>query len=211
MSDLLRQSLDDIERRLRTKRLFDTESASISLRVPGQSGALFAHAGDEPRIVSFSDDVTGDAALHACVYQARPDVGGIVVGTTMWMAALAALGVALTLIDADSGQATTALEGTSRPGKGHKIYPYLLKGLEINRPNQVWCTDITYIRLPAGFVYLDEFIPDIELDIRYHGSHNFIGKPIAGYGSATAILSIAAATALRAVQAELADEDAHEG
>jgi putative transposase len=33
--------------------------------------------------------------------------------------------------------------GTSRPGKGHKIYPYLLKGLEINRPNQVWATDIT--------------------------------------------------------------------
>jgi ribulose-5-phosphate 4-epimerase/fuculose-1-phosphate aldolase len=95
MSDLLRQALDDIERRLRTKRLFDGESASISLRVPGQSAALFAHAGDEPRTVSFSDGVTGDAALHACVYQARPDVGGIFVGTTMWMTALAALGVAL--------------------------------------------------------------------------------------------------------------------
>ncbi len=44
----------------------------------------------------------------------------------------------------------------SRPGKGseHKIYPYLLRHLDINRPNQVWCTDITYIRLKHGFVYL---------------------------------------------------------
>lgn len=36
----------------------------------------------------------------------------------------------------------------------HRIYPYLLKGLEIIKPNQVWCTDITYIRLTHGFVYL---------------------------------------------------------
>ena len=43
---------------------------------------------------------------------------------------------------------------TSHPGKGHKIYPYLLKGLDVNRSNQVWCSDITYIRLPGGFVYL---------------------------------------------------------
>ena len=44
----------------------------------------------------------------------------------------------------------------SKPGKGseHKIYPYLLRNLNINRPNQVWCTDVTYIRLEHGFVYL---------------------------------------------------------
>ena len=34
------------------------------------------------------------------------------------------------------------------------IKPYLLKGLEINRPNQVWCTDITYIPMRNGFMYL---------------------------------------------------------
>lgn len=45
-------------------------------------------------------------------------------------------------------------KGTSRPGKGHKIYPYLLRGLEIDRPNQVWATDITYIPMAKGFVYL---------------------------------------------------------
>lgn len=43
---------------------------------------------------------------------------------------------------------------TSKLGKGHKIYPYLLKGLEINRPGQVYCTDITYIPMAKGFVYL---------------------------------------------------------
>jgi putative transposase len=44
----------------------------------------------------------------------------------------------------------------SKPGMGseHKIYPYLLKGLVIDHPNQVWATDITYIRLAHGFVYL---------------------------------------------------------
>lgn len=43
---------------------------------------------------------------------------------------------------------------TSRPHPQHKIYPYLLRGVEVTRPNQVWSTDITYIRLAHGFVYL---------------------------------------------------------
>ena len=43
---------------------------------------------------------------------------------------------------------------TSRAHPEHKIYPYLLRGVAVVRPNQVWSTDITYIRLPRGFVYL---------------------------------------------------------
>ena len=42
----------------------------------------------------------------------------------------------------------------SQPGEGHKIYPYLLKGVDVTRVNQVWSTDITYIRMADGFVYL---------------------------------------------------------
>ena len=42
----------------------------------------------------------------------------------------------------------------SDPAPGHRIYPYRLRGLVIMRPNQVWSTDITYIRLRSGFVYL---------------------------------------------------------
>jgi len=42
----------------------------------------------------------------------------------------------------------------SQPGEGHKIYPYLLAGVEVTRVNQVWSTDITYIRMDGGFVYL---------------------------------------------------------
>jgi len=43
---------------------------------------------------------------------------------------------------------------TSQPHPGHKVYPYLLRGVSVTRPNQVWSTDITYLRLPRGFVYL---------------------------------------------------------
>ena len=43
---------------------------------------------------------------------------------------------------------------TSKPHPEHKHYPYLLRGLAIIRPNQVWSTDITYIRLRHGFAYL---------------------------------------------------------
>lgn len=43
---------------------------------------------------------------------------------------------------------------TSRPNPEHKVYPYLLRGLPIDRCDQVWSTDITYIRLARGFVYL---------------------------------------------------------
>ncbi|HIG63987.1 MAG TPA: IS3 family transposase, partial [Methyloprofundus sp.] len=43
---------------------------------------------------------------------------------------------------------------TSKAHPQHKIYPYLLRGVDITQPNQVWSTDITYIRLPRGFVYL---------------------------------------------------------
>ena len=43
---------------------------------------------------------------------------------------------------------------TSKPGEGHKVYPYLLRGLTIDRPNQVWATDLTYIPTARGFVYL---------------------------------------------------------
>jgi len=43
---------------------------------------------------------------------------------------------------------------TSKPRKGHKIYPYLLKALTIDRPNQVWCADICYIPMARGFLYL---------------------------------------------------------
>jgi putative transposase len=43
---------------------------------------------------------------------------------------------------------------TSKPAPGHKIFPYLLRGLAIERPNQVWCADITYIPIGRGFLYL---------------------------------------------------------
>ena len=43
---------------------------------------------------------------------------------------------------------------TSKAAKGHKIYPYLLRGLRVTRPNQVWAADITYLPMRRGFLYL---------------------------------------------------------
>jgi len=42
----------------------------------------------------------------------------------------------------------------SRPGRDHKIYPYLFKGVKVDKRGHVWCADITYIRLVHGFLYL---------------------------------------------------------
>jgi putative transposase len=47
---------------------------------------------------------------------------------------------------------------TSKPHPEHKVYPYLLRGVSVTRPNQVWSTDITYCRLPGGFMYLTAVI-----------------------------------------------------
>jgi putative transposase len=51
-------------------------------------------------------------------------------------------------------QAIYRRPNTSKPHPEHRIYPYLLRGLKIDRPNQVWAADITYIPMPKGFLYL---------------------------------------------------------
>ena len=43
---------------------------------------------------------------------------------------------------------------TTVPAPGHKVYPYLLRGLTVDRPDQVWCSDITYIPMRHGYMYL---------------------------------------------------------
>jgi len=51
-------------------------------------------------------------------------------------------------------EAIYAKPKTSLPEPGHQIYPYLLRGLEVTGPDQVWCSDITYVPMAAGFMYL---------------------------------------------------------
>ncbi|GJL57141.1 MAG: hypothetical protein NPIRA02_42730 [Nitrospirales bacterium] len=53
-----------------------------------------------------------------------------------------------------SHQAVYPKPRTSQPGKGHRIYPYLLWERSITRPNQVWASDICYIPMAKGFMYL---------------------------------------------------------
>ena len=59
---------------------------------------------------------------------------------------------------------------TSLPGEGHQIYPYLLEGLAISGPDQVWCSDITYVPMAEGYLYLvavmdwwSRYVPSWEL------------------------------------------------
>jgi putative transposase len=51
-------------------------------------------------------------------------------------------------------QAIGPKPNTSKPIKGHKIYPYLLRDMKIERANQVWATDLAYVPMPKGFMYL---------------------------------------------------------
>ena len=51
-------------------------------------------------------------------------------------------------------QSVAPKPGTSKPHPGHKVYPYLLRNLDIDHPDQARCSDITYIRMSGGFVYL---------------------------------------------------------
>lgn len=57
--------------------------------------------------------------------------------------------------------------------------------------------------LPEGFVYVDEAIPDIRVDLRYASSNNFVGRPVIGYISQRTVLTVPAAHALSKVQSEL--------
>ena len=57
--------------------------------------------------------------------------------------------------------------------------------------------------LPAGFLYLDQVIPDIRTDLRYRSDDNFVGAIVEGYAGSRAMLSQPAAQALSKVQAEL--------
>lgn len=61
---------------------------------------------------------------------------------------------ARTLMNIMGLQALYPKPNTSKPGKNHKIYPYLLRGVKIIKPNQVWSADITYVRLLTGWAYL---------------------------------------------------------
>lgn len=58
------------------------------------------------------------------------------------------------LMDLMGWQTIYRKKNTSRKKKGDPVYPYLLKGLEISRPNQVWAIDITYVPMRKGFMYL---------------------------------------------------------
>jgi putative transposase len=68
---------------------------------------------------------------------------------------------------------------TSKPAPGHKIFPYLLGGLAIERSNEVWCADITYIPIGRGFLYLVA-IADIARargKIHRNRAANYPGRP----------------------------------
>ncbi len=76
----------------------------------------------------------------------------------------------------------------------------LILAILVSRVSIVQATE-----LPQGFVYLDEAIPSLRIDIRYFSNHNFVGEPIEGYFQPKAILTRKAADALNNIQKELAN------
>ena len=73
-------------------------------------------------------------------------------------------------------ESITPKPNTSRQRKEHKVHPYLLKKMSITEPDQVWCSDITYIRLAHGFVYLtasndwaSRYVLSWEVSVTDHG------------------------------------------
>ena len=78
--------------------------------------------------------------------------------------------------------------GTSQPNPEHKIYPYLLRGLPIDRCDQVWSADITYVRLSRGFVYLMAVI-DWYNDEHRHSGIRFVTPGERHRGEDIAILA----------------------
>lgn len=64
-----------------------------------------------------------------------------------------------------------------------------------------------FSQLPEGFVYVENVIPDLNVELRYHTSYNFVGKPIDGYQTNSLILTKEAATALKQVQKELLQQN----
>ena len=73
----------------------------------------------------------------------------------------------------------------------------------------IYCLLVGYLcsfqtnNLPEGFVYIKDIIPDIVVELRYHGSNNFVGQPIEGYNDSRCILTRSAADKLKNVQNEL--------
>lgn len=81
----------------------------------------------------------------------------------------------------------------------HKFYYFFLSLISIVS----FCTTT---QLPDGFVYVTDYIPDVELELRYFGSNNFVGTPIDGYEAEKCILSLPATKALKKVQESLKKE-----
>src|SRR5438552_3671452 len=79
----------------------------------------------------------------------------------------------------------------SKPAAGHKVYPYLLRGLVIERPDQVWGIDITYIRLVGGWLYL---VAVLDWYSRYVVAWELDQTLAIGFVLATAERALAAAT-----------------
>jgi D-alanyl-D-alanine dipeptidase len=67
----------------------------------------------------------------------------------------------------------------------------------------LFCFEIVAAQLPKGFVYVEDMVPTIKVDLRYFSDNNFLGKPVDGYKKEVAILTVQAAEALKNAQEEL--------
>jgi HTH-like domain len=82
--------------------------------------------------------------------------------------------------------------GTSTAAPGHRIYPYLLRGVSITEPNHVWASDITYIPMALGFLYLVAIllIPTERAEVfDFVAAQDVLPKVLTGYGLVPGVAS----------------------
>ena len=117
-------------------------------------GPLLAALGGQPRVSK--KDRVARLLMQGLDYQAVAERAGVSVGTVKVYASNLKLNRkhVQRLMRLMGIAALGPRPNTSKPEPGHKIYPYLLCGLVIDRPNQVWATDITYVPIGQGFLYL---------------------------------------------------------
>ncbi len=144
----------------------DLRSAAVRTAGAGADPGLYYEPLGEARREPGGDAVAGRSSTRGSAVLWEPENGGLArnAGIRGEPAVVSRLMMTMGI------EAVYPKPRLSLPGEGHKVYPYLLRGVGVDRVNQVWSTDITYIRMSQGFAYLvavmdwfSRYVPELEI------------------------------------------------